>query len=259
MTSRMRQRRSRLADWSARLATLAIPVLIIAAVARRARLLDAAPTYGALAVGFTIAALAVIAAVAAFMAIWRDGRAGGEAALRGLVVGLVVLAIPAVGAWKIAVYPRLTDVSTDPRSPPAFVAALADRGDDAAAVVAPDGSDIAVQEDAYPDIVPRHYPVSTARIFQEAMAIVGRRGWTVLDARAPSEADETGRIEAVAVTLIFGFRQDVVIVISPDGDGALVQMRSAARNAAHDLGANAERIRAFFADLDEALQGVGTA
>ncbi|MEQ8695346.1 MAG: DUF1499 domain-containing protein [Bauldia litoralis] len=33
-------------------------------------------------------------------------------------------------------------------------------------------------------------------------------------------------------------------------------MRSAARNGAHDLGANAERIRDFFRDLDASLQGI---
>jgi hypothetical protein len=34
-------------------------------------------------------------------------------------------------------------------------------------------------------------------------------------------------------------------------------MRSTARNGAHDFGADAERIRKFFRDLDTALQGLG--
>ena len=57
-------------------------------------------------------------------------------------------------------------------------------------------------------------------------------------------------------TLLFGFRQDIVIRIVPDGEGALVDMRSSARNGAHDLGANAERIRTFFTELDASLQGI---
>jgi hypothetical protein len=60
----------------------------------------------------------------------------------------------------------------------------------------------------------------------------------------------------VATTLVFAFRQDVVIRIVPDGDGTRVDMRSAARNAAHDLGSDADRVRRFFADLDNALEGV---
>jgi len=98
--------------------------------------------------------------------------------------------------------------------------------------------------------------VSTARVYQEAKTVVDGRGWQLLSAREPSEADETGAIEAVAVTTVFAFRQDVAIRIVPDGDGSLVDMRSAARNAAHDLGSDAERVRRFFADLDKALQGI---
>ena len=120
----------------------------------------------------------------------------------------------------------------------------------------PTDDDAEVQREAYPDIVPRHYPVGTARVFDDARAIVDRRGWRVLGTQPPTEPEETGRIEAVASTPIFGFRQDVVIRILPDGEGALVDMRSAARNGAHDLGANAERIRDFFDDLDASLQGI---
>ncbi|KAB2854866.1 MAG: DUF1499 domain-containing protein, partial [Bauldia sp.] len=107
-----------------------------------------------------------------------------------------------------------------------------------------------------PDIVPRHYPVGPARVFDDARAIVADRGWRVLGAGRPEEPGQTGRIEAVALTPIFGFRQAVVIRIQPDGEGTLVDMRSTARNGEHDLGANAERIRDFFVDLDASLQGI---
>ena len=256
MSMRPREERSRLAGWSVYLAVLSVPVLIIAAIGHRARLIDATPTYGIIALGFAIAALAVIAALAAFVAIWRDGRRGVGPAVRGLVVGLLVLAVPAIAAWQLVTYPRLTDISTDLVDPPRFVRAMADRSPADAAIVAPGDDEAALQKEAYPDIVPRHYPVSTARVYQEAKAIVDRRGWEVLAASEPSEATASGTIEAVAETLVFGFRQDVTIRIVPDGDGTRVDMRSAARNAAHDLGANADRIRGFFADLDQALEGV---
>jgi hypothetical protein len=259
MTSRLRERRSRLATWSARLAFLSIPILIIAAVGHRARLLEATGTYAAMALGFSIAALAVIAAIVAFEGIWRDGRKGAGAALRGLVIGLLVLILPAIGAWRVVTYPRLIDVSTDVDNPPRFRASLRDHGPDEVATFNLGEVEISLQQDAYPDIVSRHYPVSPARVFEEAQAIVERHGWVLLETESPSEEDESGRIEAVAITLLFAFRQDVVIRIVPDGDGTLVDMRSAARNAAHDLGANADRIRGFFDDLDDALHGVSAA
>jgi hypothetical protein len=256
MISRIIERRSRLAPLSARLAALSIPVLVIAAIGHRTGRLAATPTYAVMALGFSLAALAVIMALAAFAGIWRDGRRGTFAASRGLVVGLLVLVIPAIGAWKLMTLPRLVDISTDTDDPPLFEKAQLDRGPDDEPIVPPGGDEIVAQREAYPDIVSRHYPVSTARVFEEARAIADQAGWRVLDAREPSEADETARIEAVAMTLLFGFRQDVVIRIVPDGDGALVDMRSAARNAAHDLGADAARIHDFFTSLDAALQGV---
>ena len=259
MTSRIREKYSRLAVASLRLSLLSIPILIITAVGHRLGMLDATPTYVSMALGFSLAALAVVAALVAFEAIWRDGRHGASAAIRGFILGLAVLSLAAVGAWQVMNYPRLTDISTDTDDPPEFIAAIADRPADAAPIVESTEAEIELQREAYPDIVSRHYPVDTVKVFDAAQGIVDRRGWTVLAAVRPPDEDQQGRIEAVATTLIFAFRQDVVIRIAPDGDGALVDMRSAARNGAHDLGADAARIRAFFADLDEALRGIGGA
>lgn len=256
MSVRLRERRSRLAVWAERLSLISAPVLIIAAFGHRAGMMEATPTYATMALGFSLAALGVIAALAAFEGIWRDGRKGIGPALRGLLLGLAILVVPLVGAWKLVTYPRLTDISTDLDDPPEFLLALSNRPPDAAPLDPPDDEEVELQRDGYPDIVPRHYPVGTARVFEDALAIAERSGWTMLGSQKPEEPENVGRIEAVDSTLLFGFRQDVVIRIVPDGEGALVDMRSAARNGAHDLGANAERIRTFFAELDASLQGI---
>lgn len=256
MTVRLRERISALAHWSIRLSLVSVPVLIIAAIGHRSGMLAATPTYAVMALGFSLAALGVIAAIAAFEGIWRDGRKGLGPAIRGLFVGLLVLSLPIAGAWKVVTYPRLTDISTDLDNPPPYVFALADRPEDSRPVVDPTDEDADLQREAYPDIVPRHYPVGPGRVFDDASAIVAGRGWTLLGAKRPEEPDETGRIEAVALSPIFGFRQAIVIRIEPDGEGTLVDMRSTARNGDHDLGANAERIRSFFVDLDASLQGI---
>jgi len=247
--------RSRAAGWSAYLGALAIPLLIIAAIGRRYDLIDTPATFAVMAVGFLSAGLAVVAALAAFVMIWLSGARGGGAAMRGLVLGLVVLALPAYGAWKVVTEPRLNDISTDVADPPSLAAAVRDRGPGDAPIAGFGTAQAALQQQAYPDIVPRHYPVSTARVFAEAESIVADRGWRVLDAKAPDDKDPGGTIVAVAETTVFGFSQDVAIRMVEDGDGTRVDMRSAARTAAHDLGADAERIRDFFGDLDTALEG----
>jgi hypothetical protein len=256
MPVRLRERRSLLAVWAQRFSLLAVPVLIIAAFGHRAGMMDATPTYATMALGFSLAALGVIAAIAAFEGIWRDGRAGIGPALRGLLLGLLLLVVPVAGAWKLVTHPRLTDISTDLDNPPEFLLALSNRPADAAPLDPPDDEEVELQQLGYPDIVPRHYPVGTARVFEDALAIAEKSGWTMLGSQKPEEPENVGRIEAFDTTLLFGFRQDIVIRIVPDGEGALVDMRSAARNGAHDLGANAERIRSFFTELDASLQGI---
>lgn len=242
--------------WSTNLASLSVPVLVIAAIGHRSRLLDAAPTYASLALGFTLAALAVIAAVAAFVNIWQDGRRGVGQAVRGSILGLVILSLPGYAAWKLVTEPQLTDISTSLDVPLAFRAAVRERGPDKSRLWSAGHFEAELQRAAYPDIVSRFYPVGTPRVFDEVSQIVERRRWRMLARRLPGEDSETGRIEAVARTLIFGFQQDVIIRVVPQGEGALVDMRSAARGISHDLGTNAQRIRVFLSDLDDALQGI---
>ena len=258
MTSRLRERRSQLAVWSSRFALVAIPILIIAAIGHRIDKIDSTATYGIIALSFSLAALAVVAALAAFEAIWRDGRKGFGSALLGFILGLAILTIPAIGAWKIVHYPRLVDVSTDVANPPHFFRAYAERTQADIRIVRFSSDDVAMLQEFYPDIVPRYYPLDTVVVFDAADAIVQRRRWTVLDRKPPQDAGGSGRIEAVAQTLLFGFKQDIAIRVAPEGEGTLVDMRSVARNGTHDLGANAERIREFFRSLDAALQGLGS-
>ena len=77
-----------------------------------------------------------------------------------------------------------------------------------------------------------------------------KRKWYIGDTRAPTVTRRDGVIEAVARTPIMGFRDDVVIRITPLGQGTRVDMRSASRFGDHDLGSNASRIRSMLEDID---------
>ena len=48
---------------------------------------------------------------------------------------------------------------------------------------------------------------------------------------------------------MFGFKDDVVIRITPAGSGSRVDVRSVSRVGRSDLGANARRIREFLRQL----------
>jgi uncharacterized protein (DUF1499 family) len=60
-----------------------------------------------------------------------------------------------------------------------------------------------------------------------------------------------GRIEATATTTWFGFKDDVVIRIEPAEQGSRIDVRSVSRVGRGDVGANAARIRAYVAKLQE--------
>jgi uncharacterized protein (DUF1499 family) len=74
-----------------------------------------------------------------------------------------------------------------------------------------------------------------------------------VDTRPPQAGRREGHIEAVARTAIMGFRDDVVVRIRADGDGARLDARSASRYGPHDLGGNASRLRSLLDDVDEIL------
>jgi uncharacterized protein (DUF1499 family) len=68
--------------------------------------------------------------------------------------------------------------------------------------------------------------------------------WDVV-ARAPAD----GRLEAIATSQWFGFNDDIVVRIRPEGTGSRIDIRSKSRVGESDLGVNARRIRDFIARL----------
>ena len=84
--------------------------------------------------------------------------------------------------------------------------------------------------------------------FARALRLAQERpGWEV------GFVNGSGRVfEGVATSRIFGFKDDFVVRVRPDGTGSLVDMRSKSRDGKGDLGANAERIRSFLKELSAA-------
>ena len=91
------------------------------------------------------------------------------------------------------------------------------------------------------------------RAFEVTLALVNKRKWLVIDERAPQPPRRIGRIEAVARTPIMGFREDVSIRITPDGEGSRVDIRSSSRYFESDLGSNASRVTTLIEDINSAV------
>lgn len=190
-------------------------------------------------VGLAGAALAAILAL-----VPRTRQQGVAPLLLALVLGLGVAAVPWSGLQHARSVPPIHDISTDTERPPAFVAILPLRAD------APNpaeygGAEIAAQQhEAYPDLGTRHLQMPASEAFKRAEKAAREMGWEIV-AMEPRE----GRLEATDTTRWFGFKDDVVVRIEPDGDRARLDVRSVSRVGESDVGANAARIRAYLTQV----------
>ena len=76
--------------------------------------------------------------------------------------------------------------------------------------------------------------------FARALEVARAMGWEIYH-----QDRNAGVIEAVDSTRIMAFKDDVVIRLQAAGEGTRIDLRSVSRVGRSDLGANAERIRAF--------------
>ena len=140
--------------------------------------------------------------------------------------------------------PRIHDISTDTVNPPLFVAVLPLRKG-AENVASYGGKEIAVlQQKGYPDIKPLELAVPPQVAFARALDTAERMGWAMV-ASDPA----AGRIEATDTTLWYGFKDDIVIRVTPSGSGSRIDVRSVSRVGRSDVGTNAQRIRKYLAKL----------
>jgi uncharacterized protein (DUF1499 family) len=103
------------------------------------------------------------------------------------------------------------------------------------------GAEVAAQQRAgYPDIGPLILQTLPQQAFDRALAAARDMGWEIV-ATDPT----SGRIEATATTFWFGFKDDVVVRVTPVGDGSRIDVRSVSRVGRSDVGSNAERIKAY--------------
>jgi uncharacterized protein (DUF1499 family) len=166
-------------------------------------------------------------------------RAAALAAVAA-VVGLGAVAVPWWYRRSAGGLPAIHDVTTDTENPPEFVAILPLR-QGAPNSAEYGGPEIAAQQRAaYPDVEPVRLDVPPAAALARAERAARGLGWEVV---AVDSAD--GRIEATTRTRWFGFHDDVVVRVTPEGAGSRVDVRSVSRVGKGDVGANAQRVRAF--------------
>lgn len=196
---------------------------------------------GAVWVGLAAAAVALVLVL--FMAHPKH-RARPWVPIAAICIGLLAATPPLIFRGHARSVPPIHDITTDMQDPPAFVtlAPVREQGPNKSAY---GGPEIAAQQTkAYPEIKPRTLSVPPAEAVQKVIDASRAMGWEVVSTDAAA-----GRVEATDTTRWFGFKDDIVIRVRPQGAGSLIDARSASRVGRSDVGKNAERLRDFLAKL----------
>lgn len=197
---------------------------------------------------FQLAIPAVALAVIGLALSSRKPNLNMTMAVLAIIIGGVVIYFP--WSWKQALdsLPHIHDITTDMENPPAFVVvgSIRDEGDHP---VEYDGPAVAEQQRAaYPDIQSLVVSADEVTVYEEALQLVESMGWEIVDS---SGVDL--RIEATDTTLLYGFKDDIVLQFTRMPGGTQIDMRSKSRVGRSDLGMNARRIRKFLAKLKTEL------
>lgn len=181
------------------------------------------------------------------LALWKTQvfPQGMIPALVGLVIGGCVLGLTLKWKHNLASVPYIHDITTDTENPPLFVAVLPLRvGAENAAEYG--GPELAKQQhDGYPDLKPGSVSRPPDKAFPGALQAARDMGWKIV-------ASDPGslRIEATDTTRWFGFKDDVVVRLSPSPTGSRIDVRSVSRVGKSDVGTNARRIKAYLARVN---------
>ncbi|HAM47986.1 MAG TPA: DUF1499 domain-containing protein [Alphaproteobacteria bacterium] len=228
-------------------ALIAMLVIVAGVFSARMGIVAQLTGFGIFAIGQLLALAALLVSLVGLMRTRHGGRAGRGRAVAGLTLSVILLLPLAFFLPAALRVPPIHDITTDTQDPPQFdaLAALRTEAENDLTYAGPPVANL--QQEAYPDIAPLVLPLSPAQAFKKATSVAAELGWQIVSADP-----ETGHIEAVDETLLFGFKDDIAIRITTDETGAAkIDIRSASRVGESDLGANARRIKQFMQALQD--------
>ena len=208
------------------LAVLAVALLAASGLGVRAGLWPFRVGFGMFA-GALLAGLGALGAAGIALAVPRLRRQGWPVLAAALLIGAACAAVPLDYLRRVKTLPYINDITTDTERPPQF------------SPPKPYERHFAeLQGIGYPQLRALELPVPPAQAFSRARDALQAMGLEIVAADEPA-----GRIEALATTRWFGFKDDVAVRITPSGQGSRIDVRSKSRAGRSDLGTNAKRIQ----------------
>lgn len=200
--------------------------------------------------GFKYAVIAGIAALILLVVqlVFKRRTATVTSSAVAVIFSLIAIIMPLRMMSTANSVPAIHDISTDMTTPPAFQA-IAPLRADAPNPVEYEGIETAIQQrKAYPELQTLSYLQSKAELIGAVEQASINLGWDLVNSDA-----KDGLVEATDSTMWFGFKDDVVIRITDNGNERLLDVRSKSRVGGSDLGKNAQRIGSFIQELNRVL------
>lgn len=256
--------RSSAASYSRAMGNLAVPVVILAILLQRAGATETSTTALSILAGGLFGVIAIALAAWACYRLWVKGGTGWKSAIWGSLAGLLALAPILAVIILFRVAPPVQDLTTSAENPPEIEGvantgahpletALASMIDKLARQPVAAEDRLALQRQAYPDIVPRRYRIPPARLHAAVHEAVKQEGWELTSETPPDLLDDATRLQVVSRSPVLGFVSDIAVRIRPDRLGSLMDVRATSRGHLPDLTGNAGRIRKLLARIDGVL------
>ena len=205
-TARFSVKEAREATWARRIALFFLQLLILTVLLHHFANLGTQAALNLIGVSMAGLCLAIAIAVFSIVRIWFGGQTGASQAVAAIFIAILGLAVPLYFLHHIVTLPYLTDIETTPGEPLIFKVLNTQRPADANPLKIPDGSNAALQEEAYPDVAPMVLERAAPEVFTIVQEAVERLGWTIALSEPPGESG-IGRIEATDQTLIMGLHR----------------------------------------------------
>lgn len=163
-----------------------------------------------------------------------------------LVLGVAVIGVFLRYFIAAKEAPPIYDITTDTHNPPRFEAVQRLRGHSSHPCKYGGPKMAILQKQAYPYIKPLVLDISFESAFSKALAVArNMKHWKIVDSNAAA-----GRIEATATVPWFGFKDDIVVRISPVNPScSRIDVRSESRTGTNDFGINARRIKTYLIQI----------
>lgn len=165
-----------------------------------------------------------------------------------VALSAIAIGLPLSMLSKGKSVPPIHDISTDLINPPEFVAIAPLRADAPNPVAYAGEATAEQQRQGYPELTTLIYSESRAELVSAVEKAAKNLGWELVNTDANQSI-----IEATDTTAWFGFKDDIVIRVTDNGNERLVDIRSKSRVGGSDLGKNAERIHDFIDELDRVV------